>query len=100
MICSFQIGQIELNEEDPWSIVLAATMFATCTTYHTTTQAMLAQLVFSNDAILNNKFDANWKLIHERKQRLSITTIKEKTMLEYLIGVALEIRCSIKWNLC
>jgi protein associated with RNAse G/E len=70
MIRSFQIGQIEINEEDPWSGVLAATMFATRATYHTTNQATPAQLVFGRDAILNIKFDANWKLIRERKQRV------------------------------
>lgn len=31
---------------------------------------MPAQLVFGRDAILNTKFDANWKMIRERKQRL------------------------------
>ena len=69
MIRSFQIGQIEIDEDDPFSGVLAATMFATHATYHTTTQATPTQLVFGRDAILNIKFDANWKLIRERKQR-------------------------------
>jgi len=44
-------------------------MFATPATYHTTTQATPSQLVFGRDAILNVKFDANWKLIRECKQR-------------------------------
>ena len=69
IIRSFQIGQIEIDEQDPWSGVLAATMFATQATYHTTTQATPSQLVFGRDAILNIKFDANWNLICERKQR-------------------------------
>lgn len=69
MIRSFQIGQLEIDENDPFSGVLAATMFATRATYHTTTQATPSQLVFGRDAILNTKFDANWKLIRERKQR-------------------------------
>jgi hypothetical protein len=69
IIRSFQIGQIEIDEQDPWSGVLAATMFATRATYHTTTQATPSQLVFGRDAILNIKFDANWNLIRERKQR-------------------------------
>ena len=42
---------------------------ATRATYHTITQAMPAQLVFGRDAILNTKFDANWKAIHDQKQR-------------------------------
>jgi hypothetical protein len=60
----------EIDEEDPWSGILAATMFATRATYHTTNQATPAQLVFGRDAILNTTFDANWKLIRERKQRI------------------------------
>ena len=70
MIPSLQIGQIEVDEQNPWSGVLAATMFATRATYHTATQATTpSQLVFGRDAILNVKFDANWRLIREWKQR-------------------------------
>jgi hypothetical protein len=29
IICSFQIGQLEVDEQDPWSRILTATMFAT-----------------------------------------------------------------------
>jgi transposase InsO family protein len=70
MIRSFQIGQLDVDEKDPWSGVLAATMFATRATYHTTLQATPAQLVFGRDAIMNTKFTANWELIRKRKQRL------------------------------
>ena len=59
-----------LDEEDPWSGVLAAAMFALRATYHTTTQATPAQLVFGRDAILNTVFQANWKYIKDRKQKL------------------------------
>ena len=45
-------------------------MFATRATYHTTLQATPAQLVFGRDAILNTQFEANWKYIKERKQKL------------------------------
>jgi len=72
MIRTHQVGSTEVNEDDPWSGILAATMFATRATYHTTTQATPAQLVFGRDAILNTKFDANWKAIHDRKQRAII----------------------------
>jgi hypothetical protein len=66
MIRSFQIGQLNVDEKDldpSWSGVLAATMFATRATYHTTLQATPAQLVFGRDAIMNTKFTANWELI-------------------------------------
>jgi transposase InsO family protein len=69
IIRTHQVGSAEINENDPWSGILAATMFATRATYHTITQAMPAQLVFGRDAILNTKFDANWKAIHDQKQR-------------------------------
>ena len=59
-----------LDEEDPWSGVLAAAMFAIRATYHTTTQATPAQLVFGRDAIMNTVFQANWKYIKDRKQAL------------------------------
>ena len=33
-------------------------------------QATLAQLVFGRDTILNTQFEANWKYLKERKQKL------------------------------
>jgi hypothetical protein len=80
MIRTHQVGSAEIDENDPWSGILAATMFATRATYHTTTQATPAQLVFGRDAILNTKFDANWKAIHDRKQRAIITNNKRENM--------------------
>ena len=59
-----------VDEEDPWSGVLSAAMFALRSTYHTTTQATPAQLVFGRDAILNTVFHANWKYIRDRKQAI------------------------------
>ena len=45
-------------------------MFATRATFHTTLQATPMQLVFGRDAILNTKFEADWKFIKEHKQQL------------------------------
>ncbi len=59
----------EIDEDDPWSGLLAAVMFATRATYHTTLKATPMQLVFGRDAILNTKFEANWKLIKQNKQK-------------------------------
>ena len=70
----------DLDEEDPWSGILAATMFATRATYHTTNQATPAHLVFGRDAILNTKFEADWKMIRDRKQRV----IEENNIRENL----------------
>jgi hypothetical protein len=90
MIRSFQLGQLEIDEDDPFSGVLAAMMFATRATYHMTTQATPIQLVFGRDAILNTNFDANWKLIRERKQRAINQNNRKENMKriphEYRVG--------------
>jgi hypothetical protein len=90
MIRTHQVGSTEVNEDDPWSGILAATMFATRATYHTTTQATPAQLVFGRDAILNTKFDANWKAIHDRKQRAIIQNNRRENKVriphDYKVG--------------
>ena len=62
--------ETKVEEKDPWSSILAATMFAICSTVHTTSQYTPMQLVFGRDSILNISHDANWKLIQARKQRL------------------------------
>ena len=53
---------------DPWSGILAATIFAVRATYHTTLQASPMQLVSGREAILNIKHVANWEHIRQRKQ--------------------------------
>jgi protein associated with RNAse G/E len=90
MIRSCQVGQLELDKEDPWSGILAAVMFATHATYHTTTQATPAQLVFGRDAILNTKFEADWKYIRARKQQLidqnNFNENKKRISHQYKVG--------------
>ena len=79
MIHSFQVRILEIDEQDPWSEILATTMFTTRATY--TMQAMPMQLVFGRDAMLNVKFDeANWVIaIHSQKQQLiDVNNCKEK----------------------
>ena len=66
---SFDLTQIELDKDDLFSGILAAMMFATRATYHTTLQATPTQLVFGRHAILNSTFEANWKYIKDRKQK-------------------------------
>ena len=53
---------------DPWSGILDATMFAVRATYHTTLHASLMQLVFVRDAILNIKHVADWEHIRQWKK--------------------------------
>ena len=71
IIRTFELyNEDELDEDDPFAGVLAATMFAMRATYHTTTQATPSQLVFGRDAILNTKFEADWNYIRSRKQKI------------------------------
>ena len=63
---SFDVSNIVNN--DPWSGILAATMFAVRTTYHTRLQASPMQLVFGRDAILNIMHVADWEHIRKRKK--------------------------------
>ena len=66
IIRTFDVSSIVNN--DPWSGILAATMFAVRKTYHTTLQASPMQLVFGQDAILNIKHVADWEHIRQHKQ--------------------------------
>ena len=64
IIRTFDVSNIVNN--DPWTGILAATMFAV-STYHTTLQASPMQLLFGQDAILNIKHVADWEHIRQRK---------------------------------
>ena len=66
IIRTFDMSNIVNN--NPWSGILAVTMFAVRATYHTTLQASPMKLVFVRDSILNINYVANWKHIRQRKQ--------------------------------
>ena len=71
MIRTFQVyNRDDLDEEDPWSGILSAVMFAMRSTYHTTLEATPMQLVFGRDAILPIFHQADWQYIKAKKQRL------------------------------
>ena len=65
---------------DPWSGILAATIFAVRETYHTALQASPIQLVFGRDAILNINHFADWEYIRQRKQERINRNNKRKNM--------------------
>ena len=67
-----------MDEEDPWSGILAAVMFTLRSTYHTTLEATPMQLVFGRDAILPILHKVDWKYIKEKKQRLINLNNKRK----------------------
>ena len=58
IIRTFDVSNIVNN--DPWSGILAVTMFAVHATYHTTLQESPIQLVFGRDAIVNIKHVSDW----------------------------------------
>ena len=66
IIRTFDVSNI--NNNNPWSGILAATMFSVHATYHTTLQKSPMQLVFGRDSILNIKHVADWEHIRQRKQ--------------------------------
>ena len=66
IIRTFDVSKIVNN--DPWSGILAATMFAVRTTYHTTLQAYPMHPVFGQDAILNINHAADWEHIRQHKR--------------------------------
>ena len=58
IIRTFDVSNIANN--NPWSFIISATMFAVRANYHTTLQAFLMKLVFGRDDILNIKHVAYW----------------------------------------
>ncbi len=71
MIRTFEVyDNDELDDQDPWSGILASVMSAVRSTYSTTTQTTPMQLVFGRDTILNTKFVADWDYIRQRKQHI------------------------------
>jgi hypothetical protein len=57
-----------MDENNPWTGTLAATMFAARATCHTTLQALPMQSAFGRDAILNIKHASDQKHIQRWKQ--------------------------------
>ena len=58
IIETFEVSNIVNN--DPWSVILAATMVVVRATYYTTLQASPMQILFGRDAILNINHVSNW----------------------------------------
>ena len=70
IICTFKIQCMDLDNKNPWEVILSSTMFAIQSRLHTTTHHTPSQLVFGRDAIVNINQKANWQLIKQRKQVL------------------------------
>ena len=90
IICTFELEDNYLDEDDPWKGILSATAFAVRSTFHTTLRKTPGQLVFGRDMILNIQHVANWEYIRARKQKLidKNNSIENKTRIpyEYQVG--------------
>ena len=88
IIRTFDVSNI-INS-DPWSGILAATMFAIHAIYHTTLQASPMQLVFDRYSILNIKHVDDWEHIRQCKQLRINHNNKRENMLrnnhQYKVG--------------
>eukprot|EP00957_Ditylum_brightwellii_P074684 5676643-Ditylum_brightwellii.AAC.1 len=70
MIRLFEVHDTTIDEKDPWTGISNSVRFATRAMVHTAMQATPMQLVFGRDAILNVKYEANWKYINERNKKI------------------------------
>ena len=60
IIHTFNIQQMDLDNENPWEGNFSSIVFAIRSTVHTTMQHTSSQLVFFREAILNINQKANW----------------------------------------
>ena len=70
LVCTFDLQNNYLDEDDPWSGILSAMDFAVRSTYHTTPKSTPGKLVFGRDMILNNQFIADWEVFREPSKKL------------------------------
>ena len=95
IIRTFDVYNIVNN--DPWSGILAATMFALRAIYHTTLQAPPMQLLLGQYAILNIKHVSDWEHIWQRKQFRINHNNKRKNMHrnkhQYKVGDKILVKC-------
>ena len=88
IIHTFDMHNIVNN--DPWSGILAATIFSVRATYHTKLKASPMQIVFVRETILNIRHVADWEHIRQLKQERINRNNKQETMhrnnLEYKVG--------------
>ena len=100
IIRTFEVHQSEMTQDSPWDGILSAVMFAMRATYHTTLQATPAQLVFGRDSIVNVKFEADWHLIRNRKQKMIRTNMERENSSRiphtYQIGDQVLVRFNTK----
>ena len=68
LVCTFDLKNNYLYNDDRWSVILSDMDFAVCIMYHTTLQSTPVQVVFGCNMILNTPFIADWVAIRKHKQ--------------------------------
>jgi hypothetical protein len=76
IICTVELENNYLDDNDPWKGILSVTAFAVRSTFHTTLQNTPGLLLFGRDMILNVKHEANCEYICARKQNIIIKNNK------------------------
>ena len=67
---TFKVQNMALDDENPWDVIMASTMFALRATIHPTTQYIPAQLIFRRNSIINKRHKVDWEIIRKQKQDL------------------------------
>ena len=68
MARTFNLQENQVEDDDPWPGILAATAYAIQSTYHTTLGATPGQLIFGRDMVFNLKHVADWHAVGQRKR--------------------------------
>ena len=88
IIRTFDVPNIVNN--DPWSVILSATIYAVRSTYHKTLQVSPMQIVFIRYTILNINHVVNWEHIWQNKQEQINCNIKRENICrnnhQYKVG--------------
>jgi hypothetical protein len=90
MLRTFELQTKEIDKEDTWKGILAAVAWAIRSTFHTINEATPGQLVFGQDMIWNIQYQADWKYLKEKKQKLinkrNETENKNRKEHDYAVG--------------
>ena len=68
LVQNFNITETYVYEDDPWSLIMAATSFGILSTINSLNCLSLEKLVFGNNMVLLIKHKVNWELICQQNQ--------------------------------
>ena len=80
MLKTKDLVNIEFDELDMWSPILASVAYAIRCSHHSTLNATPGQLVFGRDMLLDLKFEPNYEQMWAKKQkRIKYDNIRENS---------------------